>query len=260
MDQSDIQAILQDAIMLVQSGQRTEARRLLKQVIEADPDQELAWMWLATVSIDQQERVTCLKRVLALNPNNTTAREAYAKISGQPFTPPVSDETAPLSPPDSQDHRVRLARAGLIIITMLGLLAVAVFVLAGQLDDDDDQPGSRPVPTRRPAQDQTTTPPDVSPTRTVTPRPTRTPGPSPTSIWDSPPPTWTEAATYTPAPSPTRAPSFTPYPTAAMFIGPYAKSATAEFVLTSDAGPATVAAVRTQAAITPTRTLAAGND
>jgi hypothetical protein len=254
MSRSDIQTMLQDAITLAQSGQRTEARRLLKQIIEADPEQELAWMWLATVSTDRDERLACLERVLVLNPNNPTAQEAYAQITGHLFTPPTPAE-APLLPPSGvQGNTAALVRGGLIVITMLVFLIIAAFVLARQFVDDD-KTSSRPVPTLRPVQDRPTTQPSVLPTRTFTPLPTHTPGPSPTSIWNAPPPTWTQAATSTTAPSPTLAPSSTPHPTSALFIGPYAKSATAEFVQTSDAGPATVEAVRTQAAITPTRTL-----
>jgi hypothetical protein len=124
---------------------------------------------------------------------------------------------------------------------------LAAFVLAGQLVDDDTT-GSRPIPTLRLTPDQQ---PGVIPTITLTPLPTRTPGPSPTSIWNAPPPTWTQAATSTAGPSQTPAPSFTPLPTSELFMGAYALSATAEWVLTSDAGPATVEFIQTQAASTP---------
>jgi hypothetical protein len=246
MNRPDIQATLQDAIRLAQSGQRTEARRLLEHVIEADPKQELAWMWLATVSTSQDERIACLERVLTLNPGNPTAQDAYAQLTGQSFTSPV------LPPSDAQRRKAVLVRGGLIVATMFVFLLIAIFVLAGQLVGDDDF-SSRPAPTTRPVQVQSPTQPP--PTRVVTPLPTRTPGPSPTPVWLAPPPTWTLAPTNTPAPSRTPAPSSTLYPTSEPFMGPYVKSATAEFVLTSDAGPATVEAVRTRAAITPTSTL-----
>jgi hypothetical protein len=259
MRRSELQAALQDAITLAQSGQRTEARRLLEQVVELDPGQSVAWMWLATVSTNREERIGFLERALTIDPANTTAQEAYTQLTGQVFSPANAAGTAPGEPPRD---RVALVRGGLILITMLVLVIAAAFVLAGQIvGDNGDKP---PLPTLGPITPQpyrTRAPqqqpglPDILPTRTWTLLPTRTPGPSPTSIWNAPPPTWTQAATTTPVPTRTPAPSLTPYPTVEAMMGSYARSATARFVLTSDAGPATVEAVRTQAAITPTRTL-----
>jgi hypothetical protein len=260
MRRSELQAVLQDAITLAQSGQRTEARRLLEQVVEADPGQALAWMWLATVSTNRAERIGFLERALTLNPGSRTAQEAYAQLTGHPFAPP----TAAAAPPaDAQRDTAVLVRGGVIVITMLILLMAAAFVVAGQLVGDN-KASSRPIPTLPAIQGQPSIPegqpllPNVLPTWTLTSLPTRTPGPSPTSIWNAPPPTWTQAATLTPVVTSTPAPSFTPYPTSQAFTGPYAQSATAAFALTSDAGPATVESVRTQAAITPTRTLTFG--
>jgi hypothetical protein len=263
MRRSELQAALQDAIMLAQSGQRTEARRLLEQVVELDPGQALAWMWLATVSTDREERLAFLERALTIDPANTTAQEAYAQLTGQVFTPVSAPDITAGEP--SRD-RVTLIRGGLILITMLVLVIAAAFVLASQIVGDNGgdklpppslspitaQPNRTRVPQQQPGL------PNVLPTRTWTPLPTHTPGPSPTSIWNAPPPTWTPEATTTPAPTRTPAPTLTPYPTAETVLGSYALSATARFVLTSDAGPATVEAVRTQAAITPTRTLTVG--
>jgi hypothetical protein len=171
------------------------------------------------------------------------------------------------TPDEMPQNRVNLLRGGVILITMLVLVIAAAFVLAGQIVGDNGGDKS-PLPTLRavtgqprltqPAQQPQPGLPDVLPTRTFTPLPTHTPGPSPTSIWNAPPPTWTQAATTTPPPTRTPAPTLTPYPTLESVIGAYARSATAAFVLTSDAGPATVEAVRTQAAITPTRTLTVG--
>ena len=259
MRRAEIQAVLQDAITLAQSGQRTEARRLLEQVVEADPKQELAWMWLATVSTNRDERITFLERALVLNPANNTAQEAYAQLTGRAFTPAVVPPDVPALPASGMSPDVRLVlRGGLILITMLVFLALAAFVIAGQLTEDDNP---RPLPTMRTTSDpfiQPSSPFDTASTRpaaTWTPLPTATFGPSPTSIWDAPPPTWTPGIADTPAPTLTSVPSATPYPTAEVFIGPYALSATAAFVQTSDAGPATVEYVQTQAATTPTHTL-----
>jgi predicted Zn-dependent protease len=88
MRPSELKAKLQEAITLAQAGQRTEARRLLNEVVEADPTQELAWMWLASVSTDREERIQFLERALTLNPDNPTTQQAYAQLTGHPFEPP----------------------------------------------------------------------------------------------------------------------------------------------------------------------------
>jgi hypothetical protein len=255
MRRSELQAALQDAITLAQSGQRTEARRLLEQVVELDPGQSVAWMWLATVSTSRDERIAFLERALTIDPANATAQDAYTQLTGHVFSPAGA---APVEPPRD---RAALVRGGLILITMLVLVIAAAFVVARQIVGDNS--GNKPpLPTLRAVTAQPNVPrqtqpaqqpglPGILPTPTWTALPTRTPGPSPTSIWNAPPPTWTQAATTTPAPTRTPAPSLTPYPTAEAVMGSYARSATARFVLTSDAGPATVEAVRTQAAITP---------
>jgi hypothetical protein len=248
---------LQDAITLAQSGQRTEARRLLEQVVELDPGQSVAWMWLATISTNREERIAFLERALTIDPENSTAQEAYTQLTGQVFSPVSAASTAPGEP---SGDRAALVRGALILITMLVLVIAAAFVLARQIvGDNGDKP---PLPTLRAVTGQPNVPRRTQPGQQQpglpeawTPLPTRTPGPSPTSIWNAPPPTWTQAATTSPVPTRTPAPSLTPYPTAEEVMGSYARSATARFVLTSDAGPATVEAVRTQAAITPTRTL-----
>ncbi len=68
MRRAEITEKLQQAIALAQAGQQADARRLLEEVVAADPQQTLAWMWLATVAGDRDERVRYLARALALEP------------------------------------------------------------------------------------------------------------------------------------------------------------------------------------------------
>ena len=112
--------------MLAQNGQHTEARRLLEQIVEADPRQEMAWMWLASVATSRADRVTFLERALALNPANATAQNAYIQLTGQAFAAPAAQPVMP-------DSSRGLLRAGAIVVTMLVLLITAAFVLAGSL-------------------------------------------------------------------------------------------------------------------------------
>lgn len=215
MSASDLHAKLQEAIMLAQAGQRAEARAMLRQIVEADPEQELAWLWLATVSTHRDERIGYLERALALNPHNPTSRQAYAQLTGRDYTPPAGE------PPGKAGGRWQaltrdssLSAANIIILMAVAAVGVAAIVIALNLrgeSDDATQPTAAPLFV---AATETLTPTSrFSPTPSHTPRPTSTPGPSPTSVWDNPPPTWTPVPTLTTAPSNTPLPTSTPLPT-----------------------------------------------
>ncbi len=203
MPASDLNAKLQEAISLAQMGQRTEARTLLEAVVSADPSQELAWLWLATVSTNREERIGFLERALALNPNNTTAQQAYLRLTGQAYEPPPQAAEAaarPPEPPISMRTFLMLMGAAALVVVVI----VAVLNLRGESKD-----GNRSEPAVEFILPTSTLPPTspYSPTPPATPHPTNTPGPSPTPVWLAPPATWT------PRPSPTTVPTRRPPPT-----------------------------------------------
>lgn len=55
-------------------GARDEARRALRQAVELAPDRPDAWLALAGIEDDHQYKVTCLEKVLALDPGNAEAQ------------------------------------------------------------------------------------------------------------------------------------------------------------------------------------------
>ncbi len=209
MPSSDLRAKLQQAIALAQAGQRTEARRLLNEVVTADPTQELAWLWLATVSNDRSERIDYLERVLALNPHSSTARHAYAQLTGHEYVPP--DAVPTLKTKLTRDTQLPMTS----IITLMAVAAVAVIVVmiaVNARNNKKSETKDRPLPTVSfilPTRTPTWGP---SPTNTGTPFPTPTEGPSPTRIWDVGVPTWTPIPTRTQPPTRTPLPTLTPQP------------------------------------------------
>jgi len=216
MRPSELKARLQEAIMLAQAGQRTEARRLLDEIIQSDPNQELAWMWLASVSADRQERIQALERALSLNPNNSTAQQAYTQLTGHAFEPPPGAATESRLPAWSKALRkdAPISLGNFLILMAVAAVAVVVIVVALSLrkdSADQNAPAVTPqliLPTSTPTATWR-----YSPTPTWTPFPTRTPGPSPTSIWNAPPPTWTPVPSRTMPPTLTPLPTMTPVPT-----------------------------------------------
>src|SRR5579864_3910249 len=86
---------LREAIALAQSGQREAAHSLLLELTAAHPNLELAWMWLASVTDEPNERVAVLRRVLELNPANDKAHAALSRLVGDN---PESESAAPAAP------------------------------------------------------------------------------------------------------------------------------------------------------------------
>ena len=256
MRRAEITEKLQQAIALAQAGQRSDARRLLEEVVAADPQQALAWMWLATVADDRDERVRCLTRTLELEPGNRAAQEAYQQLTGQVYAPP------PTPPSRTGWRRALLGDAPLglgsyLILLLVGAAAVVVIALAAGARDDEKQSDLPPTP--RFVLPSATDAPRLSSTPSVTPWPTHTPGPSPTLLWDAPPPTWTPEPTDTPAPTRTPAPTETNTPTASRTPPPVPPSATFTPLLpTSTRTPSLTAQPTTAtpaATHTPTRTV-----
>ncbi|MBC7811324.1 MAG: PD40 domain-containing protein [Burkholderiales bacterium] len=61
-------------------GDNTKAQDLLKRVVIADENNELAWLWLASTADTIPKRRACLERVLQINPNNERALEAMRRL------------------------------------------------------------------------------------------------------------------------------------------------------------------------------------
>ena len=81
---------LQQAIAAIKAGDKETGQQLLAQVISADPQNEAAWVWLATVVDDPQRQRECLHKVLKMNPNNEIARRSLAELNKLPPSLPGS--------------------------------------------------------------------------------------------------------------------------------------------------------------------------
>ncbi len=67
--------MLRDGIKAAQSGNRAEARQLLLRVTDAEPKNENAWLWLASISEYPEELLIFLNNVLSINSANERALE-----------------------------------------------------------------------------------------------------------------------------------------------------------------------------------------
>jgi hypothetical protein len=76
----DFGEVLQQAMEFYVAGQIVEARALLLDVVRADPNVEAGWMFLSYTLDDPNRKADCLRKVLAINPQNAEARAELEKI------------------------------------------------------------------------------------------------------------------------------------------------------------------------------------
>jgi hypothetical protein len=80
---------LQKAATLISSGQKQRAMGVLAGILAEHPDNEQAWLWMASVVPHAEQRIYCLERVLKINPENQAVKERLAKLV-QVRQPPAS--------------------------------------------------------------------------------------------------------------------------------------------------------------------------
>jgi hypothetical protein len=104
--------LLQQGIAALRAGNKAQARQLLARAIQEDPRNEQAWLWLSGTVDNDEERLECLNRVLAIDPNNEMAQRGLATLrQKQPSQPSASapSQTAPRTIPDPAVTQLRPA-------------------------------------------------------------------------------------------------------------------------------------------------------
>lgn len=74
---------LQEAIAAALAGDKTKARNLLEEASRSHPDNELIWLWLASVTTTPQEAVRCWRHVLQINPRQEQAATGLQRLLWQ---------------------------------------------------------------------------------------------------------------------------------------------------------------------------------
>lgn len=73
--------LLQMAVQSAKQGNKQGAKVMLRQILDEDPRNERAMMWMAKISTAPTERKQWLERVLQVNPENEVAQQALEKLS-----------------------------------------------------------------------------------------------------------------------------------------------------------------------------------
>lgn len=71
---------LQDAILAARIGNRDQALVLLLQLVEREPRNAEAWLWLSRVVETDQQRIECLRRVIEISPTHQAAQADLARL------------------------------------------------------------------------------------------------------------------------------------------------------------------------------------
>ncbi|MCS6837022.1 MAG: hypothetical protein NZ750_13520 [Anaerolineae bacterium] len=80
-DQPNREVLFDMAVDTAKKGNRSGARLMFGQILQEDPRNIRAMMWMAKLSSKPEERVKWLKRVLEIKPNYAQARQELEKIA-----------------------------------------------------------------------------------------------------------------------------------------------------------------------------------
>lgn len=113
--------LLREGIAAAKSGQRERAYDLLKQVVQADEENILAWLWLSGVTDNLDDREICLENVLTLDPTNEAARKGLAWVreqkeaAGSTLGERAPTPTQETSPAESTPARIPVSPAAAVL-------------------------------------------------------------------------------------------------------------------------------------------------
>ncbi|GAB1470231.1 hypothetical protein MASR2M66_11080 [Chloroflexota bacterium] len=77
---------LELAISQIKSGNIKDGKKLLLEVLDENPREEKAWLWMYQCVSTPDQKAECLRRALEINPSNQAARAALEKISSPQIT------------------------------------------------------------------------------------------------------------------------------------------------------------------------------
>jgi hypothetical protein len=75
--------LLQHGIQAARQGRRIEARELFLRVVEAQPNNETAWMWLIDLVDSPEDQIIACEHVVAINPSNEEIRARLYRLLRQ---------------------------------------------------------------------------------------------------------------------------------------------------------------------------------
>lgn len=102
--------LLEQAITHIKTGDLENGKKILIQVIQQNPKEENAWLWMSRCVPSLEQKKECFKRALAINPSNEMARKALEKLSSSAS----SMQTSVAQPQKNDPHPINNASASKI--------------------------------------------------------------------------------------------------------------------------------------------------
>jgi len=75
--------VFQRAIQAARAGRKVEARDMLMQLVETDPGNEMAWVWLSGLVDSLEDRIVACENALTINPTNQKVRGYLEELQRQ---------------------------------------------------------------------------------------------------------------------------------------------------------------------------------
>ena len=101
---------LTPAIAAIRAGDKAKAQQILKTILQSEPDNVQAWLWLSMTGLSAEQQAKCLGHVLALEPKHELAKQLLAKLK----TGVGRGQEAKPSPPVKPNEQSPTLRQGLL--------------------------------------------------------------------------------------------------------------------------------------------------
>ena len=102
-------SLLENGIAAAKNGDKARARQYIKQALQEDPKNILAWLWMSSLVNDVEQKKICYQRVLALDPKNEHALKGMSQLGirqNEPVRGSTSDkQPSPANQPASPPQR-----------------------------------------------------------------------------------------------------------------------------------------------------------
>jgi len=201
-EQADVEALLRQGISAARAGRGEEARELLSRVLDLDPENERGWLWMSGL-VPDEERIVCLRNVMATNPSNELARMGLESLLKKPQSVTAGEapiphaespreesspaiESEPASVAEEEIPGEGRSCAAWVGLSLLAMMAVSVCVVAavfGMMVLGTGPPRAVSPTVAAAIPRETPAPaPEYMPSATSTPTPTRTPAPTNTLV------------------------------------------------------------------------------
>jgi hypothetical protein len=97
---------IDDGRNALETGNLQQARLIFEAILQENPRDQQAWLGLADVLTDTNDKRICYENVLKINRNNQAAREALRNLEPEedPFVAALRQQTAPTSDEEMEEE------------------------------------------------------------------------------------------------------------------------------------------------------------